>query len=58
MEKSKLNTIRKQASNLLKLLLEIPLNERTDLYEQLDLIEFQLSNLIDTIDNNEMDLLN
>jgi len=57
-EKSKLNTIRKQASNLLKLLLEIPSKERTNLSEQLDNLELHLSNLIGKIDEikiNEFD---
>ena len=50
MKKSKLNTIRKQASNLLKLLLEIPSKERTNLSGQLENLELHLSNLIDKID--------
>jgi len=49
-KKSKLNTIRKQASNLLKLLLEIPSKERTNLSGQLENLELHLSNLIDKID--------
>lgn len=67
MKNEKFTSIRIQASNLLKLLLEIPINERTEIFEQLDIVELHLSNLIDKLDekiydnsnlNIELDLSN
>jgi hypothetical protein len=55
MKNEKLTSIRIQASNLLKLLLEIPISERTEIFEQLDIVELHLSNLIDKLDEKIYD---
>ncbi len=55
MKSSKVEVIRELSSNLLAYLLSIPIEERTEMQENLDNLEILLSILIDNLDNIEID---
>lgn len=55
MKSSKVEAIRNLSSNLLAYLLSIPIEERSEMQENLDNLEILLSILIENIDNMEID---